>query len=59
MTDREQLTRILNAVYEWKVACSGSGSRNLIEVEEAIRRETGIARPAAQLDAERAQPEQV
>lgn len=46
MTDREQLTRILNAVYNWKVACSGSGSRQLIEVEEAIRKETGIARPA-------------
>lgn len=57
MTDREQLTRILNAVYNWKVACSGFGSRQLIEVEEAIRKETGISRPVNK--GERGQPEQV
>lgn len=45
MTDREYLTLILNAVHTWKVSNSGSGSRQLIEVEEAIRKETGIARP--------------
>lgn len=45
MTDREQLTRLLNAVYNWKLECSGSASRSLIETEEAIRKETGIARP--------------